>query len=321
MLRTVLVLLLILIAMPVRAEEVEPYKAPELTGLTDWFNTQDAKPQSLAALKGKVVLVDFWTYSCVNCLRTLPALKEWYSRYHDQGFEIIGVHSPEFDFEKDPVNVKRAIDRFTIPWPVALDNQMATWRAYKNRYWPAHYLIDRDGNVVYTHFGEGEYDVTEAMIRKLVDAKGDASAIKGQDIWGANQTPETYLGAKKQDRRVEAGAEMPLHSWAIDANWTQDDEHIIAMQAGATLKLHFNASKVFLVMAPTDDKPVTATISFDGKTEKSFGEDATGGKVTVDEARLYRLADFDKDTDGTISISADAPGLQIFAFTFESMPH
>jgi thiol-disulfide isomerase/thioredoxin len=145
-----------------------PAPAPEFTGLERWFNSP---PLTMAGLKGKVVLVEFWTYECINCLHVMPHVKQWHQRYHDQGLVVVGVHTPEYDEERIAANVKAAIGRFGIQYPVAQDNGYRTWDAYGNRFWPAMYLVDRDGKIVYRHYGEGDYDVTEARIRELLSAR------------------------------------------------------------------------------------------------------------------------------------------------------
>ena len=174
-----------------------PYKAPEIAGIDAWINST---PLSWNNLKGKVVLIDFWTYSCINCIRTLPYLKDWYAKYHDKGFEIIGIHSPEFQFEHDLNNVKNAVKQDGITYPVALDNQFITWQNFKNEYWPAHYLVNKNGEVVYVHFGEGEYDVTENNIRYLLGMGGQVTHNKYEENYATTQTPETYLGYHRAER-------------------------------------------------------------------------------------------------------------------------
>ncbi len=205
-----------------------PYKAPELTGIAGWINS---KPLGLAALKGKVVLIDFWTYSCINCVRTLPYLVDWDKKYRDKGLVIIGISAPEFEFEKSRDNVADAAKKRGIDYPIALDNNLATWSAYHNQYWPAHYLIDPKGNVVYTHFGEGDYDVTEHNIRVLLGLKGEAAdTAQMPSMWSSHQTPETYLGYARAERAkadlVHDKATdycfpdmLPADSWSLNGKW------------------------------------------------------------------------------------------------------
>ena len=194
---------------------VTPYDAPELKNIAAWINSD---PLTMAGLKGKVVLVDFWTYSCINCQRTQPYLNAWYEKYRDDGFVIVGVHAPEFAFEKVTKNVQTAVTDAEIKYPVALDNDFATWQAYKNRYWPAKYLIDKDGRVRYTHFGEGDYDKTEETIQALLKESGQnvTAALEPSRGTGAvsrGQTPETYLGYDRADRFANSGdfaADVPV---------------------------------------------------------------------------------------------------------------
>ena len=184
-----------------------PYAAPELAGIDDWINSE---PLTIAQLRGKVVLIDFWTYSCINCVRTLPYLIAWDKKYREKGLVIIGVHSPEFEFEKKIDNIKTAVAKYGITYPVAVDSELATWTAFDNQYWPAHYLIDKNGQVVYTHFGEGHYDITENNIRYLLGLKGPAETdvASNGELSGFGQTPETYLGYARAERFV-GGALQP----------------------------------------------------------------------------------------------------------------
>lgn len=300
-------------------------KAPEIVGITKWFNSD---PLTLAQLKGKVVLIDFWTYSCINCIRTLPHIKSWYEKYKDQGLVIIGVHSPEFPFEGKPDNVAAAIKKFGITYPVAMDNDFATWKNYNNRYWPAHYLIDRDGNLVDSHFGEGAYAETENKIRKLLsiaptkETKADVSAVS------FGQTPETYLGANRaarfaspESRKAEQTYSLPeslrLHEWALQGAWQTRGDSIVSAEANAKLKLHFLAGKVFLVLGSRDGTPVTVRVHVEGGGANN-SPDVHDETLTVTEHRLYELARLKGVTDGVITLSAEKPGLEAYAFTFGS---
>ena len=229
---------------------VNPYAAPEITGIQEWINSE---PLTLAGLKGKVVLVDFWTYSCINCIRTLPYVEKWYETYKDQGLVVIAMHAPEFAFEKIPENVKNAVAQHKLTYPIGLDNDFKTWRAFQNQYWPASYLIDKDGNVRREHFGEGEYMESEAAIRALLAERG--SAELGAPVVTNNplspssqvQTPETYLGSLRAARQA-ANLPAPPNSnqWAIDENWKQDGEGITSTGSESKLQLRFNGKKVLL---------------------------------------------------------------------------
>lgn len=295
-----------------------PYPAPELTGLTDWINS--AAPLRMEDLRGKVVLVDFWTYSCINCIRTLPYVTRWYDRYKDQGFVVIGVHAPEFAFERDPDNVREAVREHGIHYPVALDNTAATWAAYHNRYWPAHYLIDRSGRVVYTHFGEGAYDVTEHNIQVLLGEAGGTAAAGGDD--GASVTtalsPETYLGYFRA--RGFAGPDAPsrdaLHNytfppaleadqWALSGPWTVGRKSITA-GAGAGLRYRFHAGRVHLVAGSADGQPIDVAILLDGRP---------AGHIHVARPMLYTLVSAPEGA-GTVEIRSARAGLEAYTLTF-----
>jgi cytochrome c biogenesis protein CcdA/thiol-disulfide isomerase/thioredoxin len=302
-----------------------PYKAPEFAGITTWLNSP---PLTMRALRGKVVLVDFWTYSCINCIRTLPYITAWDRKYRDQGLVIVGVHSPEFEFEKNIANVRAAIARYGIRYPVAMDNTLSTWVNFNNEYWPAHYLIDRQGRVVYTHFGEGDYAITENNIRYLLGLKGEAAPMPASASYTPGQTPETYLGYARADRyagdapvRRDAPGQysfpdsLSRNEWALNGPWTIGSEKITAGK-GASLRLHFFARKVFLVLGSADGKPIDARLMLNGKpVGASAGRDASAGVVHVDGNRLYELIDQKQAGDGLLEIDAK-PGLEAYAFTF-----
>ena len=295
-------------------------KAPELTGIVDWLNTPGEAPLSLAGLQtqGRVVLVDFWTYSCINCQRTLPYITAWDSAYRDQGLTTIGVHSPEFAFERDVGNVAERAKDFGVEYPIAIDNDFKTWRAYDQRYWPAHYLIDRSGTVRQVHYGEGAYEETEALIRELL-AEGDAPVTQGAVTPGtpeANQaqTPETYLGfarakaythsiARNEPERYDsdplfgAGGEDRV---TLKGTWTVRDERIDA-GPDAGLILDFAAARVFLVLGGDG----TATV-MEGDVTR---EVAVSGAPTLYEVRSGAAG------RSRIGVYLE-PGMSAYAFTF-----
>lgn len=302
----------------------QPYTAPEFSGVSSWINS---KPLTMKSLKGKVVLIDFWTYSCINCVRTLPYITSWDRKYRDKGLVIVGVHAPEFEFEKKLDNVKRAVAQHKIQYPVALDNHLDTWTNFRNQYWPAHYLIDRQGRVVYTHFGEGEYATTEGNIRALLGvgkftAKDKPMRENTQASYSINQTPETYLGyARAQTYSGSQSLEpdqvttftfpqkLPINRWALKGKWFVDSEKIIAQEANAALRLHFWGKKVFLVMGVPPKKSVAVKVLLNGKSVKT---------ITVNQQTLYTLLSLDKAKPGTLELQATAPGLSAYAFTFGS---
>ncbi len=296
------------------------YPAPELAGIQGWINSE---PLTLAQLHGKVVLIDFWTYSCINCQRTQPYVNAWYDTYEKDGLVVIGVHAPEFAFEKVPANVQQAVTAAGIRYPVALDNDFTTWNAYDNRYWPAKYLIDRDGRVRYTHFGEGDYDVTESTIRSLLgETASPRVQVTGDSASGA-QTPETYLGTSRADRYVGTpalsrggtytpAATLKTDQWTLGGDWDVSGESLTAAADGATLTLRFSGRQVFLVM---DGPPGSAvTVELDGLTA-GMDVDASG-KVTIDGARLYRLVRAEAPASGSTLRLTFSRGVSANAFTF-----
>jgi thiol-disulfide isomerase/thioredoxin len=300
-----------------------PRPAPDLGGIAQWINS---KPLSLKQLKGKVVMVDFWAYSCINCIRTVPHLEGWYQRYKNAGLVVIGIHAPEFPFEGKAANVAAAVRKFKITYPVALDNDYVTWNRYQNEYWPAHYLIDRQGNIVETHAGEGGYADTENHIRLALGMAKDDGMPESDRESTDDQTPETYLGLARADRYADAAARQPhgryqfpaplaLHHWALSGQWQSQDDHIVADEAQASLRLHFQAGKAFLVLGSATGAPVSVHVHLEGGAHNA-SEDVHDEHLTVREHRLYQLARLDHPMDATLTLTADAPGLEAYAFTF-----
>ena len=309
--------------------------APEVQGTQEWFNTPGNRSLSLASLRhqNRVVLIDFWTYTCINCIRTLPQLKAWDAKYRDAGLTIIGVHTPEFPFEKDAGNVRDAIAQNGIKYPVAQDNDYATWNAYSNQYWPAHYLIDANGEVRYVHFGEGEYAKTERAIRSLL-----AEAGEGGDLGGmANApvvtptgaaTPETYLGSARADG-FENGAitdgvhqygskppsGLALNEFAYRGKWGIAKDGAVA-GPGAQLFLHYRARDVYLVLGSPEHSR-RMQVLLDGRPigAADAGPDVHGGYLTVGAQRLYRLVSLPKSGEHQLELRP-AAGTRGYAFTF-----
>lgn len=281
-------------------------RAPEFAGIFKWLGTE---PLTIQQLRGKVVLVDFWTYTCINCIRTLPHIVSWHEKYKDQGFVVIGVHTPEFEFEKKTENVLQAMKQYNIRYPVAQDNDYKTWRAYDNQYWPAKYLIDKDGNIRYTHFGEGAYEETEANIQKLLVEKGTKVSTKIDTLPDQTpqgmQTPETYLGSLRMNRKAPDEKGLPLHYFSLNGDWKTEDEY---SQSGkkSSLTLHFYASTVFLVMNPTKGNG-KVKVFLDGKLIKT---------ITLDKDRLYELVKLTKKEGHILKLEFLNEGIKIFAFTF-----
>jgi thiol-disulfide isomerase/thioredoxin len=305
-----------------------PYLAPQIAGIEHWVNSV---PLRLDQLKGKVVLIDFWTYSCINCVRTLPFLTKWDEAYRDKGLVIIGIHTPEFEFEKKLDNVKNAVMKHNIQYAVALDNNFKTWLNFQNKYWPAHYLINREGKVVYVHFGEGNYDVTESNIRFLLGLTSTLEPAKVKEISVNDLTPETYLGYGRAAGFIQQSVmtpdrsfdypnlkDIPLNSWSLEGKWIVEKQRITAQEAGAKIKLHFRARKVFLVLSSGAEKSVTAKISLNGHlVDKESGTDVHQNEVTVTKDTLYELISLDSLQEGILEIQASEPELQAYAFTFE----
>ena len=302
-----------------------PYPAPELTGIQEWLNS---KPLSIAQLRGKVVLIDFWTYSCINCVRTLPSITAWDRQYRDKGLVIIGVHAPEFEFEKNIANIRAALIRHGIAYPVAVDNRLESWGAFHNQYWPAHYLIDQEGRVVYTHFGEGDYAVTENNIRYLLGLK-DKVAAEDEAPASVNQTPETYLGygraenflslsGRQEDMPAlyQPAAALPEHHWTLSGKWKIEEQKIVAQEDGAVLRLNFTARKLFLVMGNAEGKAQKAVLRLNGKAlGESSGKDVQDSAVTIARPTLYELVSQPHRQNALLEIQLPA-GVEAYAFTF-----
>ena len=289
-------------------------KAPEFTGINDWLN---GSPQTIAGLKGHVVLVDFWTYSCINCIRTLPYVTKWYDTYKGQGLVVIGVHTPEFPFEKVSANVESAITRNNIHYPVAQDNEYATWDAYHNNSWPAEYLIDQNGNIVSEHFGEGNYDIEENNIRKLLGLTTAGTTVSTTPDFSAIQSPEMYFGTNRLVNLVPSQtpettstnytlpSTVALNNFGLGGSWEFDPEKATLTSKTGAIKLNFTASNVYMVAsAPT---PVVLKIYVDG----TYTQD-----VTVSSSQLYTLFSSSTYVNHTIEIDAQSTGLQAFTFTF-----
>ncbi len=292
-------------------------RAPEFERVTRWLNSP---PLTLAGLRGKVVLIDFWTYTCINCIRTLPYLRAWDDRYRDRGLTIVGVHTPEFAFEKDAGNVRDAIARSRLRYAVAQDNDFGTWEAWGNRYWPAKYLIDAQGQVRYTHFGEGDYDETEQAIRALLEEAGAARlgerAGRQPGEVPAQATPETYLGAARAERWLEPPrpgvhvysgphAALPPDHFALSGAWRVDDESAEAVR-NATLKAHVIGKSVYLVLGSRGNAPRQVTVRLDGEPYR---------RVTVRRQRLYTLVKLPGTEEHELALEFE-PGVAGFAFTF-----
>lgn len=309
--------------------------APEFPEKLTWLNTE---PLTMEELKGKVVLIDFWTYSCINCQRTLPYLKKWWNKYQDSGLVIIGVHTPEFDFEKEVQNVKKALRMYEVTWPILLDNNMQTWQAYANHYWPAKYLINHEGKIIYTHFGEGNYVETEIKIQEALRDGGfqvldQFVMADGHNQNTFDQTPELYFGSLRG--RVE-NIKMDRPSLGFQPNqvyttgkWIQKEEYL---QHGRETKdlddlviLSFRAREVFLVMSTEEGQPLKVYVTLDGVglSQNNCGKDIqfdSEGRsfVEVTLATLYNLVSTSTFGDHILRLSTTSDQLRLFAYTFGS---
>jgi cytochrome c biogenesis protein CcdA/thiol-disulfide isomerase/thioredoxin len=329
-------------AKPAEQTEALPVEGPlpSLEGATDWLNS---KPLTAEDLKGKVVVVDFWTYSCINCLRAIPYIRAWAEKYRDHGLVAIGVHAPEFAFERNVDNVKKAIATLQIGYPVAIDNDYKIWRAFENEYWPAHYFIDAKGQIRHHHFGEGEYDESERVIQKLLAEAGDShvptdiAAVKASGAEAASdkadvESPETYIGYDRIDHFVSPGGVVQdtshvytagspqLNDWSLAGNWTIANERAQLNEKDGSIVYRFHARDLHLVLGPSaDSSPVRFVVTIDGKAPGvSHGVDTDAdGQGTVTSQRLYQLVrDSGAVADHTFEIRFLDPGVQAYAFTF-----
>jgi thiol-disulfide isomerase/thioredoxin len=288
-----------------------------------WLNSE---PLTADGLRGRVVLVDFWTYSCVNWLRTLPYVRAWAERYADRGLVVVGVHAPEFGFEHDLGNVRRAAGELDVGYPVVIDNDFAIWRSFGNRYWPAVYLVDRDGRVRFRHFGEEAYDETERAIQELlgvgdglvrVDAGGLAAAADSDTLG----SPETYVGDARGERRVDARADrLALNEWALAGQWTVDAESAVLDAAAGSIAYRFEGRDLNLVLAPAGGGgAVRFAVLLDGEPpgdDHGLDIDEAGGGV-VAEPRMYQLVrQRGPVRPRTFEISFLDPGARAYVFTF-----
>lgn len=321
---------------------------PELPKGGTWFNSGEITNEDL---KGKVVLVDFWTYSCVNCLRAMPYVKAWYSKYKDDGFIVIGIHAPEFDFEHDTANVSAAIARLGIEHPVLLDNDMRMWKAFNNKFWPAHYFIDAEGEIRYHHYGEGEYEESERVIRQLLTAaKSDSDNRFARNVSdtatqvsgvGATAPPdfanvrshETYLGFSRAKGRVNRETilrdsvqtysdidRLSLNDWALGGNWLISRQFAEARETGARISYRFHARDLNLVLRlPESGEPVKFRITLDGQppgSDAGVDVDSLGNGV-VTENRMYQLVRQEGPIrERTFVITFEGVGVRVYAFTF-----
>lgn len=307
--------------------------APELHA-RGWLNSPPLAGKDLA---GKVVLYDFWTYSCVNCVRTLPYLRAWHDRYRDDGLVVVGVHSPEFDFEKNHRNVEAAVSRLDVTWPVALDDDMAIWRDFNNRYWPTKWVTDREGRIRYVHPGEGNYTETERVIRTLLGVSESSAPAQDPEQPGPPPaevaqaiTQETYLGTERGDvaedgQHAYTPSELRIHQPALAGTWAGEPQRTRSVSPDASLTLRYLAREVNLVMATgaPGAAPIDVAVELDGKplpetyrTSDIRVDDSGGTYVRVEAADMYRLVAGPRIEEHVLRLVPRTPGLEAFAFTF-----
>jgi thiol-disulfide isomerase/thioredoxin len=282
-------------------------KAPDFVGISDWINSG---PLTIDSLRGKVILIDFWTYTCVNCLRTLPHMKKWHDKYSKSGLAIIGVHSPEFSFERDARNVRKAVKDLGITYPVALDSGMETWNSYANDYWPAKYLVDKDGNVKHVQYGEGGYDSFENEIQK---ALGIDSKIEKAEY------PETYLGVIRNPGMGsglacdKSGCDVYIdpgeHERDVvypNGQWVQENEYLDLKKGPGQLAYRFNARQVNMVMGAAGENPVDAHVIIDGKET---------GILKIEDSKMYTVFEEKKYGEHELVVLFDGP-VRVYVYTF-----
>jgi len=313
-------------------------KAPDLVGIAYYLNTTPKKLKE--QIKDKVVLYDIWTYSCINCIRTLPYITAWNDKYSDQGLLIVGIYSPEFEFEKNPDNVQMAIDKYGISYPVVLDNDMETWKAFDNRYWPRKYIADHEGYIRYDHIGEGGYQETEKIIQQLLKERSTnlgiqfASTLSLVDIEEFEhtnfRTPELYFGYKFAQNRNQLGSDegfqpgkivtyldqsnIELHKFYLTGEWKNNKDNMELVTETGTIKLLYNAKEVNIVT----DKNAELEIFLDGKPvpAKYLGKDTTENGIIVSEDGLYNIINSENSSSHEIEIKINGKGFQMFTFTF-----
>ncbi len=314
-------------------------KAPDLVGIAHYINTT---PEELAEqIKDKVVLYDIWTYSCINCIRTLPHITAWDDKYAEQGLLIIGVHSPEFEFEKDIENVKMAIDKHGIEYPVVMDNDMQTWKAFENNYWPRKYIADHEGYIRYDHIGEGDYQQTEKVIQELLKERAASAGIRidshaslvsiDEFEHSLFRTPELYFGYKFAQNRNQLGSDegfqpgktvtysepekIDLHKFYVTGQWKNNADSMEMTSETGSIKLLYNAKEVNIVT----DKEAKLEILLDGKPlpAEYAGKDVmAGGILEVKEAGLYNIVSRSDSSSHVMEINVAGEGFQMFTFTF-----
>jgi thiol-disulfide isomerase/thioredoxin len=294
---------------------------PSLGGATGWLNSEPLGP---AELRGRVVLVNFWTLTCINWLRQEPYVRAWSQAYRDDGLVVIGVHTPEFSFEHDIDGVRQATVERAIDYPVAVDNDYELWSAFANHYWPALYFVDRDGVIRDQHFGEGRYEESERVIQALLGVEREPVSIEGVGVeapadWDHLGTPETYLGQGRGGQLASSTDRLRLNQWALSGEWTIGAESIVLEQAGGSITFRLHARDAHLVLAPGSQEPIPFRLLLDGEAPgSSAGVDVDeAGSGVLREGRMYQLVrEHDAVRDRTLEITFLEPGAEAYAFTF-----
>jgi thiol-disulfide isomerase/thioredoxin len=307
---------------------------PSLGAATEWLNSEPLGP---AELRGHVVLVNFWTWTCINWLRQEPHVRAWSQAYRDDGLIVIGVHTPEFSFEHDIEGVRRAIEERAIDYPVVVDNDDAIWNAFANRYWPALYFVDADGIIREQHFGEGRYETSERVIQQLLGIDRELVTVEGVGVeaeadWDHLRTPETYLGywrsrhfaspgggAHDERRAYGLPKRLGISHWALAGDWTIGAEKVVLDQAGGSISFRFHARDAHLVLSPGAREPISFRVLLDGEAPgQSHGVDVDqDGNGVLPDGRMYQLVrQHDAIRDRTLEIAFLAPGAEAYAFTF-----
>jgi thiol-disulfide isomerase/thioredoxin len=294
---------------------------PSLDGATGWLGSEPLGP---AELRGRVVLVNFWTLTCINWLRQEPYVRAWSRAYRDDGLIVIGVHTPEFSFEHDIELVRRATEEREIDYPVAQDNDYGIWTAFANNYWPALYFVDADGRIRDQHFGEGRYEQSEHRIQRLLDIERDPVSVEGEGVeaeadWDHLGTPETYLGYSRGGSGGAPADDLRLNAWALTGSWKTGPENVVLEEAGGSVAFRFHARDVHLVMSPGAREPIPFRVTLDGEPPgASRGVDIdTDGNGLLRTGRMYQLVrQHDGVRERTVEITFSEPGAEAYSFTF-----
>jgi cytochrome c biogenesis protein CcdA/thiol-disulfide isomerase/thioredoxin len=310
---------------------VQPTVAPEFVGLTNWINSP---PLTIAGLQGKVVLVDFWTYSCINCIRSIPYVEKWYQTYKNDGLVVVGISTPEFAFEHNPNNVRAAVKRDGITYPVALDNSYDTWDAYDNDSWPADYLIDRGGYIRYVSLGEGDYATTEQAIQALLKISKPLQTPTSNVPISQNQTPETYFGSNRRSGfsgnvssyanadgsytyTPTPSSQLQTNAWTLSGNWQTAPQYITSEGNNTIVSFNVTAKDVYVVASSSDGHTHNVSVELPGAYKDEYGSDASNGTVTIDGSRLYHIVSFKKLTTTVVTLIVPK-GVSLYTFTFGS---